>query len=112
MKKTNFVSVKQHAELSTGEVIRMLRELKKWTQEELARRSGISATNLSALENDRVEIGKRRAEPLAKAFNVHPAIIMFPGRYRARAFRGTAWRETSRRKTAPWIWRGGSAGDR
>lgn len=69
---------KQHAKLSTGEVISMLRELKGWTQEELAKRSGISPTNLSLLENDRVEIGKRRVEQLAKAFGVHPAIIMFP----------------------------------
>lgn len=30
------------------------------------------------LENDRVDIGKRRAEKLAKAFDIHPAIIMFP----------------------------------
>ena len=69
---------KRHAKLSTGEVIAMLRELKGWTQNELAKRSGISPTNLSLLENDRVDIGKRRAEQLAKAFKVHPAIIMFP----------------------------------
>ena len=74
----DFLPARSHASLSTGEVIRMLRELKKWTQEELATRSGISPTNLSALENDRVDIGKRRAELLAKAFNIHPAIIMFP----------------------------------
>jgi hypothetical protein len=30
------------------------------------------------LENEKVDIGKKRAEQLAKAFNVHPAIIMFP----------------------------------
>jgi hypothetical protein len=30
------------------------------------------------LENKKVEIGKKRAEQIAKAFNVHPAIIMFP----------------------------------
>jgi hypothetical protein len=30
------------------------------------------------LENDRVDIGKKRAEQLANAFGVHPAIIMFP----------------------------------
>jgi transcriptional regulator with XRE-family HTH domain len=69
---------KAHAALSTGEVIRMLRELKGWTQPELARRSGISVPNLSLLENEKVEIGKKRAEQLAGAFNVHPAIIMFP----------------------------------
>jgi len=76
--KNEFVPVKAHATLTTGEVIRMLRELKGWTQAELATRSGISATNLSLLENNRVEIGKKRAEQLAKAFDVHPAIIMFP----------------------------------
>lgn len=56
----------------------MLRELKGWTQQELARRSGINASNISLLENGRVEIGKKRAVQLAKAFEVHPAIIMFP----------------------------------
>jgi len=56
----------------------MLRELKGWTQGELANRCGISATNISLLENEKVEIGKRRAEQIAKAFGVHPAIIMFP----------------------------------
>jgi len=73
-----FVPAKAHAKMTTGEVIRMLRELKGWTQAELARRCGINATNISLLENDRVEIGKRRVEQLAKAFAVHPAIIMFP----------------------------------
>lgn len=67
-----------HAPVTTGEVIQILREKKGWTQEELARRSGINANNISLLENDRVDIGKRRAEQLAKAFGVHPAIIMFP----------------------------------
>jgi len=75
---TEFVTAKPHAVLSTGEVIRMLRELKGWTQGELARLSGISVTNISLLENDKIEIGKRRAEQFAKAVNVHPAIIMFP----------------------------------
>ncbi len=73
-----FSAAKAHAVLSTGEVIRMLRELKGWTQAELARRSAISVSNISLLENGRVDIGKKRAELLAKAFDVHPAIIMFP----------------------------------
>jgi transcriptional regulator with XRE-family HTH domain len=73
-----FVTAKPHAKLTTGEVIRMLRELKGWTQAELAKRSGINATNISLLENDKVEIGKKRVENIAKAFSVHPAIIMFP----------------------------------
>jgi transcriptional regulator with XRE-family HTH domain len=76
--KSEFVVAKQHASLTTGEVIRMLRELKEWTQIELATRCAISVTNLSLLERGRVEIGKKRAERIARAFGVHPAIIMFP----------------------------------
>ncbi len=76
--KSEFAPARPHAKLTTGEVIRMLRELKGWTQAELAKRCGIKATNISLLENDRVEIGKKRVEQLARAFAVHPAIIMFP----------------------------------
>ncbi len=76
--QTEFVPAKPHAKVTSGEVIRMLRELKGWTQAELAKRSGISATNISLLENDKVEIGKKRVEQMAKAFAIHPAIIMFP----------------------------------
>ncbi len=79
MKKNDeFVPAKQHTPLTTGEVIRMLRDLKGWTQEKLAAESGLNAKNISLLENNRIDIGKKRAEQLAKAFGVHPAIIMFP----------------------------------
>ena len=74
----DYVAAESHASLTTGEVIRMLRELKGWTQKTLAEKSGISVTNLSLLENEKIDIGKKRAEQLAKAFDVHPAIIMFP----------------------------------
>jgi len=74
----DFKPAHQHAVLKTGEVIKMLRELKGWTQEELAKRSGIAITNISMLEHNKIEIGKRRTEQLAHAFEIHPAIIMFP----------------------------------
>ena len=76
--RSEFRGAKSHASLSTGEVIRMLRELKGWTQAELARHSSIGVSNISLLENEKIEIGKKRAEQLARAFDVHPAIIMFP----------------------------------
>lgn len=79
----NFTTARSYSRLTTGKVLRILRAKKGWTQEELAKRSGISATNLSLLENERVDIGKRRAEQLARAFGIHPAIIMFP-EYEAR----------------------------
>lgn len=76
--KTNYKPAKQHTVLTTGEVIKMLRELKGWTQEELAKYCSINAKNISLLENNRIEIGKKRALQLSTAFDVHPAIIMFP----------------------------------
>ncbi|MCD6533528.1 MAG: helix-turn-helix transcriptional regulator [Deltaproteobacteria bacterium] len=78
MKNDEFISAKRHALITTGETIRMLRELKGWTQEDLAKRSGINSKNISLLENSKVDIGKKRAEQIANAFGVHPAIIMFP----------------------------------
>ncbi|MHB0916004.1 MAG: helix-turn-helix domain-containing protein [Thermoleophilia bacterium] len=80
MKRNNevFVAAEAHTDLTTGVVIRMLRELKGWTQRDLAEASGIKATNISLLENGRIDIGKKRAEQLAQAFDIHPAIIMFP----------------------------------
>ncbi|MGR3177676.1 MAG: helix-turn-helix domain-containing protein [Candidatus Anammoxibacter sp.] len=74
----DFVPAEPHTVLTTGEVIRMLRELKGWTQKALSERSGINTTNISLLENDKIEIGKKRVLQLANAFDVHPAIIMFP----------------------------------
>ena len=67
----------QGISMTPGEMIRHLRELKEWSQVDLAEETGISQTNLSAIENGRVEIGKQRAITLAKALNVHPASIMF-----------------------------------
>ena len=76
--RNEFVTAIPHANLTTGEVIKMLRELKGWTQTDLAKRSGISPTNISLLENEKIKIGKKRTEQIAKAFDIHPAIIMFP----------------------------------
>ena len=78
MNAHDFTPARSHMRVSTGEVIQILRQKKGWTQEDLAKRSGMHANNISLLENDRVDIGKRRAEQLAKAFGVHPATIMFP----------------------------------
>lgn len=78
IKNSDFKPAKNHTILTSGEVIKMLRELKGWTQEELAKYCSINAKNISMLENDKLEIGKKRALQIASAFDVHPAIIMFP----------------------------------
>ena len=38
------------------------------------------------MENEKIEIGKKRVLQLAKAFDVHPTIIMFP-EYEAKEIR-------------------------
>ena len=78
MTSKKYFPERRHVSLAVGETIAMLRELKEWTQEELARRSGIAATNISRLENGHMDLGKQRAIALAKAFGVHPATLMFP----------------------------------
>jgi len=75
---TEFVPAKPHALLTTGEVIRMLRELKRWTQAEPAPRCGISSTNICLLENGRVAVGKKRPELMAKASASIPLSSCFP----------------------------------
>ena len=53
IKKSNYKPAKQHTILTTGEVIKMLRELKGWTQEELSKYCSINSKKslLSFLEN-------------------------------------------------------------
>ncbi|PIK14003.1 helix-turn-helix transcriptional regulator [Halobacteriovorax sp. JY17] len=63
--------------ITPGEMIRELRNLKGWSQLDLASETGISQTNISAIENGRVKLGKERTIVLAEALSVHPASIMF-----------------------------------
>jgi transcriptional regulator with XRE-family HTH domain len=63
--------------MSPGEMVRALRVLKGWSQLDLEDASGISQTNISAIENGRVQVGKERSIALAEALSVHPSSIMF-----------------------------------
>jgi transcriptional regulator with XRE-family HTH domain len=54
------------------------------TQKELSIKAGMcSTTNISAIERGscKRKLGVTTARKLAKAFNVHPAIILFPNLY-------------------------------
>jgi transcriptional regulator with XRE-family HTH domain len=77
VKKKDFNIAGSSILMSPGEMVKTLRELKGWSQLELAEHTGISQANISAIENGRVEIGKQRAIAFAQALNVHPASIMF-----------------------------------
>lgn len=81
MKKLNkhdFVKAKMHVFLTPGEALKMIRELQEMSQNDLAEITGISQSNLSALENGSRQLGRDRAMTLARALRVHPAVLLFP----------------------------------
>ena len=65
--------------VSVGESVRIVRELQELSQNELAKRTGISQATISAIENDRVRLGVERAKTLARALSCHPGVLVFPG---------------------------------
>mgnify|MGYP001822522666 FL=1 len=70
---------KKRIEVSVGESVRIIRELQEMSQNDLAKKSGIPQSTISALENDRVNLGVERAKTLAKVLRCHPAVLVFPG---------------------------------
>ena len=76
--KRKFIRAKVNCKITPGEMLRTLRELQELTQKELADATGISQSNLSAMENNVSQIGRDRAVVLAKTLKVHPAVILFP----------------------------------
>jgi len=75
----DFVPAKKTIDVSVGESVRIIRELQEFSQNELARLTGIPQSTISAIENDRVRLGVERAKVLARALKCHPAVLLFPG---------------------------------
>ena len=81
IKKTNaakYVPARVRVRLTVGQQVRNVRELQEMTQAELAESSGVSQPTISSIEADRVAIGIERAEKLARALKVHPAVLLWP----------------------------------
>ncbi len=74
-----FRPARKRVDVSVGESVRIIRELQGYSQNELARLTGIPQATLSAIENDRVRLGVERAKNLARALKCHPAVLVFPG---------------------------------
>jgi len=70
---------KKSIDVSVGESVRIIRELQGLSQNELAELTGIPQSTISAIENDRVQLGVERAKVLARALQCHPAVLVFPG---------------------------------
>lgn len=73
----DFFSLKLQA-ATPGQVILAFRKNFSITQKELSEVTGIAESNLSAIEQDKVELGAKRAALIAAAFGVEPGIILFP----------------------------------
>ena len=77
--KSRFRPARPRRPLSVGQSVRIARELNELSQNELAERTGIAQSTISAIETDRVKLGAERAKTLARALRVHPAVLVFPG---------------------------------
>ena len=80
MATRNFFDLKL-IEITPGKVIKAFRKNFSITQQELAKVTGIAETNLSAIENDRLEIGVKRAVLIAAALGISPSGLLFPHGY-------------------------------
>lgn len=79
MKKRQFRRAKKAIDVSPGESVRIMRELQELSQNELSNLTGIPQSTISAIENQRVNLGVERAKVLARSLKCHPAILVFPG---------------------------------
>jgi transcriptional regulator with XRE-family HTH domain len=79
MKVKDFNPAKRHIEVTTGESVRILRELQELSENGLADLTGTPQSTISAIENDRVRLGVERAKVLARALKRHLAVLVFPG---------------------------------
>ena len=76
---SNYRKAIKRIDVSTGDSVRILRELQEMSQNDLAAATGIPQSTISAIENGRVRLGVDRAKVLATALRCHPAVLVFPG---------------------------------
>lgn len=75
----DYRKARKRVDVSVGESVRIIRELQELSQNDLSKLTGIPQSTLSAIENDRVNLGVERAKLLARALKCHPAVLVFPG---------------------------------
>jgi transcriptional regulator with XRE-family HTH domain len=74
-----YYPAKRRIIVSVGESVRIIRELQELSQNQLSQLTGIPQATLSAIENNRIQLGVERAKVLARALKVHPGVLVFPG---------------------------------
>lgn len=76
--QNDYVEFDLEVDRTPGDTIRILRQISEWSQKELEAQTGIPQTTISAIENNRQNLGVERTKVFAKVFNVHPSVILFP----------------------------------
>ena len=69
---------RRNTKVSVGHTVRNLREFAGLTQAALAKKADVQASWLSAVENERVNLGTMGAKRLARVLGVSPAFLLFP----------------------------------
>ena len=75
----DYRKAKKNIEVSVGESVKILRELQELSQNKLAVLTDIPQSTISAIENNRIQLGVERAKVLARALQCHPSVLVFPG---------------------------------
>ena len=75
----DYRKAKRTIEVTVGDSVRIIRELQELSQNELAKLTGIPQSTISAIENNRINLGIERAKVLATSLHCHPAVLVFPG---------------------------------
>ncbi len=75
----DYKKARRNIEVTVGESVRIIRELQELSQNDLAELTGIPQSTISAIENNRIQLGIERAKVLARALSCHPAVLVFPG---------------------------------
>lgn len=79
MRRKDFRKARRNVKVSVGESVRIIRQLQDLSQNQLSALTGIPQSTISAIENDRVNLGVERAKVIARALACHPAVLVFPG---------------------------------
>jgi transcriptional regulator with XRE-family HTH domain len=78
LNKKDFVKARVHHPVTPGEALKMIRGLQGLSQNDLVNLTGISQSNISAIENNVTSFGRERALVFAKVLHVHSSVLLFP----------------------------------
>lgn len=76
---SDYKPAKSRIDVSPGESVRIMRELQELSQSALSEHTEILQSTISAIENERINLGVERAKVLVRALRCHPAVLVFPG---------------------------------